>query len=477
MNSKVQTNKKISVGVIYDNDEVHAWICKMLIEIKNNVSSEIVLLIKNITPEKSIENAQYIYNLYNKIDRKIFKVSPDALEKKSLKSILDIHTIDGQHIEKISSYNIDILIQIGDSSVSKHIINLAKYGIWSFCFENLKNCNHFSQTFWEVIKKKSEIVIRLMMLTENKKKVLAASTTLPDNLSITRCKNNCFWKAASILPRKIDELHRLGEVDFFKRVDELLNLANSSSYDVQKVPSNFEALYDLVKFKWVRILNILKSIKYFDQWILLFNIEESALFSTDFSKFKKIIPPKDRFWADPHVIKKNGIYYIFIEELIYKENSGFISVIEMDNQGIYKDPVKVLETDYHLSFPFIIEDNSNIYMIPESKENNNIQLFKCVDFPYKWELEMVLMEDVRAVDSIVIKKDGKYWLFTNLVENKGASLNDELYLFSSDNLISNNWLPHNLNPIVTDVKSARMAGKLICTSAIRMIMVSTVPPM
>ena len=460
VNSTANRNKKINVGVIYNNDEVHAWLYKMLSEIKSSGRSEIVVLIKNRKTEKSFENTHYIYNLYNKLDRKFFKVNPDALEKKSLKSILDIVTIDDQDIERIRTYNIDILIQIGVSSVSNQILNLAKYGIWSFCFENSRNCNHSPQTFWEVIKKRSEIVFRLMMLTESNNKVLATYTTLPDNLSITKCKNNCFWKAASILPRKIDELNRLGELDFFKKVNESLNSANFSSYEIQKVPSNSKALYDIVKFKWVRILKILKSFKYFDQWILLFNIEGSTLFSTDFSKFKKIIPPKDRFWADPHVIKKNDRYYIFIEELIYTENKGFISVIEMDNLGNYKDSVKVLETDYHLSFPFIIEDQGEIYMIPESKQNNNIYLYKCVDFPYKWELEIILMENVKAVDTVVIFKNKKYWLFTNMVENEGSSYYDDLYLFSSDTLVSNKWKPHPENPIVSDVKNARMAGKL-----------------
>ena len=183
----------------------------------------------------------------------------------------------------------------------------------------------------------------------------------------------------------------------------------------------------------------MRSLFYFDQWILLFKLEESETISTNLPCFKKILPPKDRFWADPHVIKKNETYYIFIEELIYAENKGFISVIEMDKKGNHKEPVKILETDYHLSFPFVFEDKGEFYMIPESKQNNNIQLFKCISFPYIWELEIVLIDNIKAVDTIVTHKNGKYWLFTNTIENEGASLYDELFLFSSDTLVSKEW--------------------------------------
>ncbi len=36
-------------------------------------------------------------------------------------------------------------------------------------------------------------------------------------------------------------------------------------------------------------------------------------------------------------------------------NKGHISVIRMDEQGVYSEPVKVLERPYHLSYPFVFE--------------------------------------------------------------------------------------------------------------------------
>ena len=48
----------------------------------------------------------------------------------------------------------------------------------------------------------------------------------------------------------------------------------------------------------------------------------------------KIIPPKDRFWADPHVLFKDNKYYIFIEEYIFNKKKGHISVIQINKNII-----------------------------------------------------------------------------------------------------------------------------------------------
>jgi hypothetical protein len=78
----------------------------------------------------------------------------------------------------------------------------------------------------------------------------------------------------------------------------------------------------------------------------------------------------------------------------------------------------------------------------------------------EWELEKVLMKNVHAVDSTILCRDNKYWLFCNITQSPGPSAQNELYLFYSDKLISNNWKSHPLNPIVSDFKKSRPAGKL-----------------
>lgn len=174
----------------------------------------------------------------------------------------------------------------------------------------------------------------------------------------------------------------------------------------------------------------------------------------------KLTPPKDLFWADPFIITKRDVTYVFIEELLYKTDKGHISVFTIDATGKVSTPIPIIETNYHLSYPFIFQDNNNFYLIPETAANKTIELYKCIDFPYKWKLEKIIMQNIDAVDTTIHYHKGKYWMFVNIEENEGASTWDELFLFYAEELMTEKWQPHPMNPIVSDVKKARPAGKL-----------------
>jgi hypothetical protein len=121
--------------------------------------------------------------------------------------------------------------------------------------------------------------------------------------------------------------------------------------------------------------------------------------------------------------------------------------------------VPVLEAPYHLSYPFIFEFENGIYMLPESNGNRTIELYKCTEFPFKWAFQKNLMKDCRAVDPTLIQWQGRWWLFVAQVETEGSSLWDELFLYHSDSPLSDHWAAHPRNPVVSDVKSARPAGR------------------
>ena len=97
---------------------------------------------------------------------------------------------------------------------------------------------------------------------------------------------------------------------------------------------------------------------------------------------------------------------------------------------------------------------------PQSSEKRTIDLYECVKFPNQWQLAMTLMKDVKAVDTTVAYFQGKWWLFTAIAEQEAAAPQVELFLFYSDELFTDHWCAHPLNPIVSDVKKARGAGSI-----------------
>ena len=477
--------KKLRIGLLIDNYLIHAWVFKMLEKIISSEHSEIVLIVKN---KKRIEKEQknlfstilknrknLLFILFQKLDNKLFKNSPDAFKQKDLHEIVNCEEIEvtpretkfsdfilDDDIEKISSHNVDVFIRLGFRILRGKILKSSKYGIWSYHHGDNDTNRGGPAGVWEVFKDWDETGVILQILTEDLDGgvKLSESFSSTDKLSPKRNKNNYYWKALSMLPRKLNELYALGETDFFQKVDKYNSTPSFYDNRLFVSPTNLETFRASAKTYIDYVLMRIKSCFYLEQWALLFKLEKKDKLSTSFFRFKRILPPKDRFWADPFVIEKNGKYFVFIEELIYKENKGTISVFEIDEKGNYTKPQTVLEKDYHLSYPFLYEENGELYMIPETASNKTIELYKCIDFPLKWELSKVLMDNVSAVDTTITKKDDKYWLFCNIKENEGASSCEELFLFYSESLTSDTWIPHPNNPIVSDIKNSRPAGKI-----------------
>lgn len=338
----------------------------------------------------------------------------------------------------------------------------ANYGIWSYHHGD-NNVNRGGPAgFWEVMEHWDVTGSILQILTDDLDagRILYRSFSQTDKRSIHRNRNNYYWKSLSFIPRKIEELYNVGDMKFANKVDEQNKYPSFYSNRLlsSKNLNNMRMLKLITAHLFRYIIEYFVNKIYINQWILLFSIRKEL--STSFWRFKKLIPPRNRFFADPFIIKKENKYYIFIEEFIYRFNKGNISVIEMDEKGNYEKPVKVIDKSYHLSYPFIFKNKNDYFLVPESRSNKTIELYKCVEFPFKWEFQMNLMKNIEAVDGTLFHYQNKWWLFANIVENPGASSLDELFLFYSEELYTIDWIPHPLNPVVSDARKSRPAGSI-----------------
>jgi hypothetical protein len=207
-----------------------------------------------------------------------------------------------------------------------------------------------------------------------------------------------------------------------------------------------------------RIWKKTRSFFFLDQWIVLV-APSSGRTSLVWKDFKPLIPPVDRFWADPFVWMHENKYYVFIEELLYSTHRGRIICLTLDKELNIQSNQIVLERPYHLSYPFLFEYEGRLYMIPETKENNGVELYRCTRFPDQWEFEKTLINNIRALDATLLEAQDKWWLFANIQE-KGGSSWDTLHLYYADDPLSDHWTPHPLNPIIKDIHSARPAGRI-----------------
>ena len=103
------------------------------------------------------------------------------------------------------------------------------------------------------------------------------------------------------------------------------------------------------------------------------------------------------WYADPFLIKNSGRYYIFAEEYDKKKCKGSIAVAEYKNDKCLNFR-KIIENTYHMSYPCVFAKKNKYYMIPETSENNTIEIYECIEFPYIWVKKKNLLNNVFAVD-------------------------------------------------------------------------------
>jgi len=129
----------------------------------------------------------------------------------------------------------------------------------------------------------------------------------------------------------------------------------------------------------------------------------------DLSGLKRWETPDTQYEADPFLFKYKNKNYLFYELYDYKK--GRIAYSEIKGLDI-SEPKIILDYPWHLSYPAIFQENNEIYIIPESGTERNIQLFKATEFPDKWNLESIIWDDGNFSDSNILYYKDKWWLFT-----------------------------------------------------------------
>ena len=366
--------------------------------------------------------------------------------------------IEGEDLENIRAHKPDILIRLGFRILRGPVLTLPRFGVWSFHHGDNRVNRGGPTGFWEAMLGWPATGSTLQILGEDldNGKVLSRSISCTVDHNLRLGRNRLYWKSLSLVPRQLKELQRLGPEQFFCDVEHNNRHPGYYSNRLFVEPSIWELVGMITRLTAQKFGNLINNALYENQWSLIycFGIERSSALW----RYKQLVPPKDKFWADPHVVEKDGRYYVFLEE--YANGKGHVSCLELGPNGIVGEPEIVLICDYHLSNPMVFSVDGTYYMLPETKDNSTIELYRCEHFPNRWVHDTNLMTDVEAVDPTLHYENERWWLFVNMAENPGGPSNDELFLFSADDFRATEWTPHPMNPIISDASRARPAGRL-----------------
>lgn len=474
-------DKRLNICVLINETTVPLWVHRTIENLTLSGFAYVTVIINrepaNETREHKISHGSaFLIRLFESIDRLLFRskhyshLDTDIASLTGVKSFISLNNSAGLTQETgkanaIADLNPDVIILFGSHIIEDTILDIPKYGVWTFSIDDSKIHGMPAHGFWEVIKHQPLTDMWLEILTADRSPndVVYFSRESTYHYSVTENRNKVFWRATVVLPRLIEGIFRHGEayLDQMKeRHKAFIPDIGRSSYS----DSFLSVLRDLVAhIGYVLRLGIYKACHTdaFSWQLRINNIRDSNYCQDDFSTFKAINPPRKLFWADPFIIADENNYYVFVEEFIYKTNKAHLSVLQLNCDGHLIKSEKILERPYHLSYPFVFKIDGTYYMIPETNQNKTIELYKCCDFPYIWKFEKYIMENISATDTTLFHYENKWWLFTTIDQTGGvSSCSTELFLFYSDDPIMGKWVSHPLNPVVSDESRARCAGKI-----------------
>jgi hypothetical protein len=299
-----------------------------------------------------------------------------------------------------------------------------------------------SSAYREYLAKSGFVPLLLADITYDKKQyILQKTTSQVSEFSLNQTIHRHFLKVPNMIVRALD-------MENGKHPASVDHISNLSALETLKIAT----------IQFCRRINQRLTKRNDQAWsIALGTKSPTGTEIPDISSMARLSPPSDRFWADPFLVRENGIDYLFFEELKFGENIGKLAVAEIGPEGFRSNPEIVLEEPWHLSYPQVFKHEGRWYMIPESGDAKRVDLYTTDEFPKNWKRVKTLIKGQRIFDATLLHHDGLWWLFGNAAEN-GVSDYDELNLYYSTDLMNGDWTPHKANPVISDVRSARPAG-------------------
>ncbi|HXI35541.1 MAG TPA: hypothetical protein VNH80_01390 [Burkholderiales bacterium] len=450
------TARRLRVGLLADGARQSSWVIDAFQRVAASEFAEIaVVAICALRAERSFS----FQKIYSSVDRWAFGRDPselaDLAEGVPHKRLL----VDPGPAE-LAALELDVLFVLGGID-DRHLHGLARHGIWRFSF-GPEHGDAEALAGWREVAEDapvtaSGIKVRLGAHLGERLAYQSWSRTYP--LSVARNRDRILRKTAEFPWRALRELHRSGRgwLEHCKPVRENRGQENRCLTPI----SDLSTLSSIGR----RITRRgLEKALFVEQWFIAYRfgpqkLSEPRAVPSSLEGFRRVLPPGDRYWADPFPLEKGGRYFVFFEEFPFATRKGHISMIEVHRDGRHSAPVRVLERDHHLSYPFLVEHDGALLMIPESAQKGAIEAYRCVDFPTRWKPERVLLDGVRGVDPTFHRAADRWWLFANVAAPGSRMFDDELHLFHAEKLLGD-WQPHARNPVKSDARCARPAGGL-----------------
>jgi hypothetical protein len=468
------TRPRLRIGLLLDALVVPAWVWRIVDEIQRSEFAEVTVLITAVRRPRprlplwqriSRSGNGLVYRMYTRLDRFVAHGKCNAFDPRDLQPLVDAVPVEWvtpdeerfsdrfppDTLDRLRAYDLDVALRFGFRILRGDVLRIARHGVWSFHHGDGDVNRGGPAGFWEVMEGSPITGSILQMLTEELDggPVLYRSFAPTDGGSVIMNKNNYYWKSTSFVLRSLRLLYQRGAI-----VAADPGPRGYYSHRLYRQPRNLEAAR-LVVALGARIATRAALARLTrDRWVIAYAFTDRPV---PLYRFRFIAPPSGVSWADPFPVPGGeGRWHIYCEETV--AGKGTIVVIRLDRDGTWARLGVALERPYHVSYPFVFNWQGDLYLLPETASNGTIELYRCVEPPLRFEPAGVLLRRIKAADATLLEWHDRWWMFAS-ERVKGATTSDEVSLFWSDSPLGP-FTAHPCNPIKSDVRSARPAGRL-----------------
>jgi hypothetical protein len=472
----------LRVGLMLDALSAPAWIAKILRQIEASDFATITFALVNDEPPppqprlarlRAPRRRHLLFHLYDRVDRRVFARPPDAFAREDLEPLLAgatvrhatplrpkpfEHRFTPADVRAVREQELDVILRFGFNIIRGEILDCARYGVWSYHHGDNREYRGSPDLFWEIYERNPVSGTLLQVLTDDLDAghVLYRSFHATQLSSLWRNRNAAYWKSAEFVTRRL----RDAAEGRWPQIQASADFREPTPYAkaIYRRPDNRQMVRFLARLAAGFAARQLRKLVVTDEWDVRYRRasgDPGLPPGTD--GFRPLPQPRGRELADPFLVEEGGRALLFVEDYAPAGGRGTIACVELHADGRPGSLEPVLEQPHHLSYPFVFRRGDEWYLVPESHEARRVELFRADEFPHRWSRAAVMLDDVRAVDATVCEHEGRWWMWVNIAVD-GADVADELHLFHAAEP-AGPWTPHPLNPVVSDVRLARPAGR------------------
>jgi len=353
--------------------------------------------------------------------------------------------------DALASLDLDFMLYLGFGPSDAGCARFAKHGLWRFRFGESSKYANYPPGVWEIIA--GDPVTAAVLCTQSSEGSRARVLRSGAYATIMHQPRANADQVLAEVARWPAYVARSIRAELLDNEGDSIELGRTGQTGPPTTGVRIRLAWSSMKHKVARVPNLF----YEDCWNVGIVEEPIHCFlRPNESRRVTWFPNRGRryYFADPMGVIVEHKRLVLCETYDYESQLGSISALGIDDKGWIPSVDLAIAPAVHASYPYLFLYDGDVYCVPETSQAGEASLFKMTKFPNGFQTVKPFLEGVACIDPTIFQYDTYWWLFcTDVNDGEHSKL---LVWYAKD--ILGDFMPHPLNPVKIDVRSARPAG-------------------